>query len=184
MKEKITACAKDIYLEQGYNGFSMRKVAGCAGISATAIYRHFPDKEALLFNVLLTGFRMFATYLKRSESGTMPLDRLQRSSLEYMNFALEHSGYYEIMFMTPDQMTGLKNLNQQGAEEMQATYLFHKQLVVDCDFKNQNIEQLTAVIWAFCHGLVSLYLVGKLPLSKDEFIALYKIQLENFLSRL
>ena len=184
MEEKIITCARDIYLEHGYSGFSMRKVAGCAGISATAIYRHFPDKESLLFNILLTGFRLFSTYLKRCETESTPLGCLQRSSREYMDFALEHPGYYEIMFMTPDQMTGLKNLNQQGAKEMEATYLFHHQLVVNCQFKDQNIDQLAAAIWAFGHGLVSLFLVGKLPLSQDNFMAMYKTQLHNYLASL
>ncbi len=184
MKQKIITCARDIYLKHGYNNFSMRKVAACAGISATAIYRHFSDKESLLFNILLTGFRLFSTYLKRCETESTPFQCLLKSSQEYMNFALENPSYYEIMFMTTDQMTGLKNLNQQGAQEMQATYLFHHQLVVNCQFQNQNIDQLAAAIWAFGHGMVALYLVEKLPLGKDEFIDMYNSQLSNYLSRL
>ncbi|MEE9493355.1 MAG: TetR/AcrR family transcriptional regulator [Gammaproteobacteria bacterium] len=184
MKEEIIICARDVYLEAGFNGFSMRKVAACAGISATAIYRHFPDKESLLFNILLAGFRLFAVYLKRCEKESSPLMRLQRSSREYMNFALENPGYYEIMFMSTDQMTGLKHLNDKGAQEMEETYLFHKQLVIDCQFKGQDTEQLTAAIWAFGHGLVALYLVGKLPLDKKTFMDMYTIQINNYLSYL
>lgn len=184
MKQKIIACARDIYLEQGYNNFSMRKVAACAGISATAIYRHFPNKESLLFNILLTGFRLFASYLKRCETEATAFRRLQKSSHEYMNFALENPGFYEMMFMTSTQITGLKNLNQKGAEEMQATYLYHHQLVLDCHFKDQDIEQLAAALWAFVHGMVSLYLVEKLPLNKEEFKTMYTSQINNYLSQL
>lgn len=186
MKNEILHCARDIYLEQGYSGFSMRKVAQCAGISATAIYRHFSDKEALLFGVLLQGFRVFTSYLKRCETETTPLERLIRSSREYMNFALEHSAYYEIMFMNTDNMTGLKSLNQKGVEEMQSSYFYHYQLVEDCQFKNQrsgkNLEQLVAAIWAFSHGLVSLFLAGQLPLEPDEFTNLYETQMKNYLT--
>ena len=187
MKEQIINCARDIYLQHGYNDFSMRKVANCVGISATAIYRHFPDKESLLFSILLTGFRLFSSYLERCETEARPIERLLKSSREYRNFALENPTYYEIMFMTSVQLTGLKNLNQQGALEMQATYEYHHQLVLNCDFDSQNkdkggnVEQLSAAIWAFGHGLVSLFLVGKLPLDKSGFIALYDTQLENYL---
>lgn len=181
MKEKIIACARDIYLEQGYIGFSMRKVALCAGISATAIYRHFSGKEELLFNVLLTGFRMFSSYLMRCENEATPLACLQRSSLEYMHFALDHSGYYETMFMSSDQMTGLKNLNQKGAQEMKATYLYHRQLVVNCHFERQNTDQIALAIWAFGHGLIALYLAEKLSLSKKEFMTMYETQVNNYL---
>ncbi len=184
MKQKIIECARDIYLQQGYNNFSMRKVAACAGISATAIYRHFPDKESLLFNILLTGFRLFASYLKRCETEATPFQRLQKSSHEYMDFALQNPGFYEMMFMTSTQMTGLKNLNQKGAEEMQATYLYHHQLVVNCHFKTQNTDQLAAALWAFVHGMVSLYLVEKLPLSEEEFKTMFSSQINNYLSQL
>jgi len=188
MKDKITQCARDIYLKQGYTGFSMRKIAQCSGISATAIYRHFPDKETLLFNILLTGFREFSSYLRRSEAESSPFKCLLRSSQEYMNFALEHSAYYEIMFMNTNNMTGLKKLNQKGVEEMQATYLYHHQLVKNCQFKNQNtgknLDQLVAAIWAFNHGFISLYLAGQLPLNKQEFISLYETQTKNYLTRL
>jgi AcrR family transcriptional regulator len=184
MKEKIIASARDVYLEYGYIGFSMRKVALSTGISATAIYRHFANKEELLFNVLLTGFRVFFSYLKRCEAETTPLAKLQRSSLEYMHFAMDHSGYYETMFMSSRQMTGLKNLNKKGAEEMRESYLYHHQLVVNCHFKNQNTDQIAIAIWAFGHGLISLFLVEKLTLSKSEFMATYKIQVNNYLSLL
>ncbi len=181
MKEKIIHCARDIYIESGYNGFSMRKIAQCADISATAIYRHFSDKEDLLFNILLTGFRVFATYLQRCEKEPTPIERLLRSSKEYVNFALEHPAYYEMMFITTDQLTGLKGLNQKGSNEMEATYSYHHKLVENCNFKTQETNQLALAIWAFSHGFASLYLAGKLPLDKQEFIYAYQTQMENML---
>ena len=184
MKDKIITCARDIYLEYGYTGFSMRKVAKCAGICAPAIYRHFSNKEALLFSLLVTGFRIFSSYLKRSENEATPLECLRRAALEYRNFALEHPGYYEIMFMSTDQMTGLKNLNQEATIEMQATCTFHHQLVANCHFKDQDTDQLALAIWAFEHGLIALFIVGKLCFDKDEFMAMYENQVNNYLSLL
>ena len=183
MKQKIITCARDIYLEDGYNGFSMRKIAQCVGISATAIYRHFSDKEDLLFSVLLTGFREFSKYLKRCESEPTPIERLLRSAYEYMNFALEHPAYYEMMFITTDQIAGLKGLNQKGADEMEATYLYHHQLVEDCQFKNQDVDQLSLAMWAFSHGFASLFLAGKLPLTQEEFLDIYQIQVKNYMEQ-
>ena len=184
MKDRIIICARDTFLKTGYNGFSMRKVANCAEISATAIYRHFKNKEELLFNVLLTGFREFSRYLKRCEVEKTAIDRLLRSSKEYINFALDHAAYYEMMFVSTEQMTGLKDLNQNGADEMQATYLYHWQLVDDCNFENQNTDQLALALWASCHGFASLYLAGKLPLEKNDFLKIYHTQMENMISNM
>ncbi|MCF6204581.1 MAG: WHG domain-containing protein, partial [Methylococcaceae bacterium] len=110
--------------------------------------------------------------------------KLQKSSLEYMHFAMDHSGYYETMFMSSRQMTGLKNLNKKGAKEMRESYLYHHQLVVDCHFKNQSSDQIAIAIWAFSHGLISLFLAEKLTLSKSEFMATYEIQVNNYISLL
>lgn len=184
MKDSIIICARDTFLKTGYNGFSMRKVANCAGISATAIYRHFKNKEELLFNVLLAGFREFSLYLRRCEVEKTAIDRLLRSSKEYMNFALEHAAYYEMMFVSTEQMTGFKDLNLNGADEMQASYLYHWRLVDECNFKNQNTDQLALALWASCHGFASLFLAGKLPLDKRDFIKIYEVQMENHISHM
>ncbi len=65
----ILAAARDLYLTHGLTGFSMRKVADAVGISATAIYRHFDGREALILAVVDEGFRRFGTYLYRGLRG-------------------------------------------------------------------------------------------------------------------
>jgi len=96
----ILDCARDLYLERGLAGFSMRKVAECAGLSATAIYRHFENKEALLMAVAEEGFRLFATYLWHGLEGATPLERLALTGHGYARFGVENPGYYRVIFMT------------------------------------------------------------------------------------
>ncbi|MCW4353644.1 TetR/AcrR family transcriptional regulator [Hoyosella sp. YIM 151337] len=52
-KQLLTAAAK-LIAERGYNGVRLEDIGAEAGISGPAIYRHFPNKEALLVE-LLTG---------------------------------------------------------------------------------------------------------------------------------
>jgi AcrR family transcriptional regulator len=87
--------------EQGLLGFSMRGVAERVGVTATALYRHFADKDALLASLLEDGFRTFSSYLMRSLAGRTPLERFRRCGQQYFDFALEHLRDYALMFMTP-----------------------------------------------------------------------------------
>ena len=64
-KELILSCARDTFLKEGLSHFSMRKVASCVGMSATALYRHYANKEDLIFQVLLRGYRIFSRYLEK-----------------------------------------------------------------------------------------------------------------------
>jgi len=177
-KEDILNCARDLFLEEGLSHFSMRKVATCVGFSATALYRHYANKEALLFNVLLQGLRIFSDYLNRVDEGQEPMACLEATTVAYLDFALDEHAYYEMMFMSSEQMTGLKKLNEGGADEIQQTFaiLQHRvQNAIDAGVLRAADSFTTAyAIWSFAHGQISLYLCGRTGLKREQFVALYR----------
>ncbi len=177
-KEQILNCARDIFLEEGLSHFSMRKVATCVGVSATALYRHYTNKEALLFHVLLRGFRIFADYLNRVDEGQEPLACLKATAAAYLDFALNEHAYYEMMFMSSEQMTGLKKLNEDGADEMQQTFAILQRRVQNAIAAStlQTTDSFAGAysIWAYAHGQIALYLCGRTELGREQFITLYQ----------
>jgi len=78
-RQNVLQAARQIYLQEGLAGLSMRKVARDAGISATAIYRHFEDKEAMLISVVAQGSHLFMHYLSRGLKGNCSEERLKLS---------------------------------------------------------------------------------------------------------
>ena len=52
-KDRILDAARDLFVERGEAAVTMRAVAGLAGVSTMAAYRHFPNREALLLAVSL-----------------------------------------------------------------------------------------------------------------------------------
>jgi len=177
-KEQILNCARDIFIEEGLAHFSMRRVAACVGVSATAIYRHFADKEDLLFQVLLRGFRIFTEYLRRVDEGQDPLACLDATADAYLNFALDERTYYEMMFMSSEQMTGLKRLNEEGANEMQRTFeILHRRVARAMEagaLKGQDSYLGAYAIWSYAHGQVALHLCGRAGLGREAFVATYR----------
>lgn len=178
VKEQILICARDIYLEEGLSRFSMRKVAACVGVSATAIYRHYANKEELLFHVLLRGFRIFAGYLMRVDEGLEPLALLEATARAYLDFALKEPAYYGMMFMSSEQITGFKKLNQDGLAEMRGTFEILQQRVERAISAKllSGKDSLTVAfgIWAFAHGQISLFLAGRSEMDQEQFIKIYQ----------
>src|SRR4051812_39557695 len=59
----LVTAARDLFLEAGEAGFSLREVARRVGVSPAAVYRHFDGKEALIFAACTQGFAVFSSYL-------------------------------------------------------------------------------------------------------------------------
>jgi AcrR family transcriptional regulator len=78
---------------------SIRAVTNAAGVSAPALYRHFPDRRSLLRAVVEYGFDAFDRALDAAAAGTTdPFDALRRRCLAYVAFAAEQPALYRMLF--------------------------------------------------------------------------------------
>src|SRR6202035_4471518 len=86
-------------IESGGKDISLREIARRAGVSPTASFHHFRNKEALLVAVAVEGFaRLTATLRKRVESIDDPTERLRIVLRTYIEFAIEHPAVFFRMF--------------------------------------------------------------------------------------
>src|SRR6202035_4408404 len=100
-------------IESGGKDISLREIARRAGVSATASFHHFRNKEALLAAVAVEGFaRLTATLRKRVESIDDPTERLRIVLRTYIEFAIEHPAVFFRMFgpllSTPNKYPDLR----------------------------------------------------------------------------
>src|SRR5438874_6636209 len=99
LRQAILTTAAELFLEQGYERFSLRKVAERIGYSPTTIYLYFRDKDDLLFTVVDEGFKLFGQQLASAATTTQdPWERLIALGRTYVTFGLEHPMYYQLMF--------------------------------------------------------------------------------------
>ncbi|EKF75563.1 TetR family transcriptional regulator [Alcanivorax hongdengensis A-11-3] len=83
--------------EQGIEGLSLRKLAERAGVSRTAPYHHFKDKNALLCALATQAFGQLDEMIQRQlERGAK--ENIQDFVREYLRYATEHPEQYELMF--------------------------------------------------------------------------------------
>ena len=97
---RLLAAARDQLVDLGAEGVSMRAIAAQAGVTAGAIYRHFPNKEALLERITHESFERFEESLWRGIS-SLPvgsLQRLQALGEAYIKFAINSREDFRILF--------------------------------------------------------------------------------------
>jgi AcrR family transcriptional regulator len=174
-RDRVLGAARDLFLEHGLEGVSMRAVAARMRLTPMALYRHFGSKEALLTALLEQGHATFLQYLQRALAEASPAARLARSAYEYLNFSLEHLQDYRVMFMMATARPRAGVAAPQWRDV--ATFRFLVDRVRDCAavglLRTDDPEFTALSSWAHVHGLVSLFLANKLELDEPQFRTLY-----------
>ena len=160
-REAILQAAGELLLEVGYAVFSLRRVAERVGYSATAIYRHFADKDALLYAVTEEGFRLFAARLRAAASGRAdPLECLQALGLAYIDFGLEHPVYYRVMFMERPDLLWRREPDRPGSrmESFGVLRAAVQAAIASGRTIETDVLAISNALWAQTHGTVALAL--------------------------
>ncbi len=89
-----------MFVQKGYEGTTMRAIAGKIGYTPTAIYHHFKDKDALVAELAGLDFRALAQALQQTGTVGDPLERLEKVGAAYVEFGLTHPMQYQFLFMT------------------------------------------------------------------------------------
>lgn len=163
-REKILAAARSLFLRDGFEAVSMRKIADAIEYTPTAIYTHFSDKTQLLMALADQDFALLRNALRDVEKTKDPVQRLLAAGRAYIRFAFEHPHHYRLMFMTswPALEPGNCGIEHGNADE--DAYAFLSAIVQDCIRsgcfapKYRDLRTVTQACWAAVHGVVSLYI--------------------------
>ncbi|MEU0034148.1 TetR/AcrR family transcriptional regulator [Streptomyces sp. NPDC006333] len=157
--------ARELLEEDGSAALSLRAVARRAGVSATAPYRHFADRDALVSAVAAEGYRELATNLAKAHPSPTTVDDLAAVAVAYVQFALDHPALFRAMFAEPCDPT--------SEERVAATAVISEyvQNIVRSAFPGSDVGALSTTVWALVHGLAFLHLDGKLDASTPEIVA-------------
>src|SRR6266581_2790999 len=86
LRRKILDTARQMFVSEGYDAVSMRKIAPKIEYSPTAIYLHFKDKEALFAELCSSDFRRLAQTFSSIAEVKDPVARLRRIGQTYLGF--------------------------------------------------------------------------------------------------
>ena len=176
-RDKILAAAVELYLQDGLDGFSMRKLAKQVGVTAPALYRHYDGKEHVLADVVREAHRAFMSYIYRAIEAPTPLERFVGVGEGYLDFALEHPRWHSIMYFGPEQL-GMDEMPADIEAMSSARHQFWIDRVRECMdagvLKDGDPFQTGLTMWAHAHGLVQLYRQGHFQIDEAAFRALFE----------
>ncbi|NIQ83608.1 MAG: TetR family transcriptional regulator [Acidobacteria bacterium] len=186
LRKRISQAAQELFLEQGLEGISMRKVAKMAGVSAPAIYRHYENKDDLLREIIDEGLEILEAYLAPALEEPTPLERLNRLADRFLDFAIEQPKYFEFAFMIPSR--SISDVGTELAEKNWVTFNLALKQIEACmeqgDFKRDDPLGTAITIWAGVYGLVTLHRMHRFGPDDELFRQIYRASVNRMLDGL
>ncbi len=161
LRQEILDAASELFVRDGYENVSMRRIADKIEYSPTTIYIYFKDKADLLDQVCKETFsRLVLGLSKIMEQPGDPVERLKRGLIAYIEFGLENPHHYRATFMMPfPEGFDHDKHHREDSPGMQA-FAFLIRGIRDCinawKVKATNVELAAQTLWAGVHGITSL----------------------------
>jgi AcrR family transcriptional regulator len=158
LRQEILAAARELFVKEGYERLSMRKIAEKIEYSPTTIYLYFRDKDELLEQMCE---EMFALLLKKISkilaADDDPVELLRAGLKAYVEFGLKHRNHYLATFMIP--ATKEKPHEFEGSQGAQ-TFGKLVEAVTKCvaarRFRETDVITISQSLWMVIHGVTSL----------------------------
>ncbi len=156
---EILEAGERIFVEWGYEGATIRRIAEEVGVSSTALYMHFRDKSEILLEICERVFgRLIVNQGEMARLPVAPEDRVRAMLRAYMAFGLENPNAYRLVFCTrpPEASDGAQKVAMNLGKQLFDG--FHAQVAeVAAVGRLKGDSNLVAqTLWAGCHGLIAL----------------------------
>ena len=161
LRQEILDAASELFVKEGFENVSMRRIADRIEYSPTTIYLYFKDKAELLESICQETFgKLIERLTKIMEQSGDPLDRLKRGLLAYIEFGLDNPHHYRATFMMPiPEGIDPEKYVKPESPGIQA-FDFLRRCVYDCiaagKFNTTDAELASQTLWAGIHGITSL----------------------------
>ena len=172
-KDQIFAAAKRAFDAGGLAAVSIRGVAKEVGITPMAIYRHYESADALTDALVMHGLARWEARV-RAIKGRTPLERIERVSTVFLDFALEEPRNFEAAFMLQGQ-TARRYPDDFVAGRSPAGVMIVadvEQAIRDGDIAGAPPVEIWMTLWGLGQGLVSLHRAGRFAGGDKEFQAM------------
>jgi len=161
-RAEILAAARELLLEVGPEGLSLRQVARRADYSPAALYTYFPSRDSLIAALFAESFERLDAYLRRVPADLPPDRRVIELGLTYMEFARDSPMDLRCMMLSTSldlPPSSGKSLGLEAARLIGETF---RQGVEEGVFKSDGLfstAEMAYGTWALVHGMVSVAVI-------------------------
>ncbi|MEW6207293.1 MAG: TetR/AcrR family transcriptional regulator [Acidobacteriota bacterium] len=159
LRQEILDAARDLFVQEGYENVSMRRIAEKIDYSPTTIYLYFEDKADLLFHLCEETFkRLVVKGEKILAEKTDPLTKVKKIGRNYIEFGLRHPNHYKVTFMVQHSHEEMKQRyeNSTGHRAFELLQSSVEECIRAGIFKRVDPSIASQALWAAVHGITSL----------------------------
>jgi AcrR family transcriptional regulator len=173
-RREILDAARDIFVNEGYEKFSMHKLAERKESSPATIYLYFKDKDELLFAICEEIAERFFTDLSNIKTAhNDPLESLRQALLYLIEFGFNNPDKYKVFFITSPQVYGTLDEFMEKETMARNSYFVLREIVRNCivtgKLQEIDIDVLAQVLTVTTCGLaaLSVYKTGFLWIDRN-----------------
>lgn len=170
MRALISGAAMKLFLSEGFEKTSIRRIAEAIEYTPGAIYSYFKDKDEILYALHDEGMDRLYEAMSPIEAIEDPGEAMRACCRQYVAFAMANPEYYDLMFIMDatgnrieekgDWIGGVRNydvLRRCVYRAMKAGAL-----------PPGNPEAAAFALWSFVHGMVALHIRHRCPMIPDH----------------
>ena len=187
LKNALIDAGMEILNNEGLTGLSLRSVAQKAGVSHSAPYAHFKDKQALIAAISTEGLRKLYNILSgvAKHHEDKPLDQLYEVAWAYVDFALDYTGLFKVIFSSAiEREHDYPDFVEVSPLNFDLTIEVIKNNQAAGHLQSGDPSLLATGIWSMVHGFIFLYLENQIPsriLNQHEIKSLLNKILDQFI---
>lgn len=173
LKQRIIEAARQVLLSEGYRNCSLRKIARKIDVSATSIYLHFENKDALVHTLMEDAIDRLNNQLQKSIEGLdEPISKLESLAREYTAFALEYPREYQVIYLiSSEEMTRYpKDKFRKARKGYEIVTKVLEEGVNSGLIAEKEPRMAAYTFWAQLHGVMSVVLSKRLDTRIDQKI--------------
>ena len=183
-REEILQAAKELFLEQGFDSTTIRRIADRVGISAPALYLYFRDKDDLLLAVCDQTFaHLMGAVDEIEKTVSNPMERVRRFGEAYVHFGLSHPDEYRLVFLGAHIPEAIRKTGHKAATDdptkpgVGGALVFKRLVTILNELEASGVglkypaDTCGELCWMGLHGLVSAFIIKpEFPWSDRELL--------------
>jgi AcrR family transcriptional regulator len=161
LRGQILQAAMQIFLKEGFDGLSIRKIADAIEYSPATIYIYFKEKDEILFHLQAMAFEQLYLHFLTLPATDDPVARLVNIGRDYLKFGIENPVLYELMFHAPEPMRCAEALQDHKHYGAFQYLLLTVQEGIDKQLLNGQSMQISLALWMMLHGMICANNAGR-----------------------
>ena len=164
MVDRIMNVAREMFVHDGFEAVTLRKLAKAIEYSPGTIYQYFKDKQALVMEIIRQDSDDLRRHLLECNQMDDPIERVIEMARRYAAWGITHPNHYRLMLVPPPAWAAQDiELREQERPPLEQEALFVLTQVVSAGIEAGRIKSkfndpalVASTLWAGIHGLIML----------------------------